>query len=58
MEEKILRKAKTHKGRKYLESLEPMIVEKEKKAVFLKGTKTSESVTKVMQDLVNFIYLI
>jgi len=37
------KKAKTHKGRKYLENLKAKIFEKEKKTVFMKGTQNLRS---------------
>eukprot|EP01015_Nassula_variabilis_P019404 TRINITY_DN3276_c0_g1_i1.p1 TRINITY_DN3276_c0_g1~~TRINITY_DN3276_c0_g1_i1.p1 ORF type:complete len:341 (+),score=62.78 TRINITY_DN3276_c0_g1_i1:66-1088(+) len=46
-----IKKAKTHKGKKYLESKEPHLVEKEKKTLFVKGKKTNETVSGFMQDI-------
>jgi hypothetical protein len=37
----LIKKAKTHKGRKYLESKEPQLVEGKKQAIFVKGLKAS-----------------
>jgi hypothetical protein len=56
MENLDLKKAKTHKGRKHLEDLLPKLVEGPKKTLFVKGNKTSETVTKAMKDLVNTYY--
>ncbi len=47
-----LKKARTHKGRKHLDELKPKLVEGPKKTLFIKGNKTSESVTQAMRDLV------
>jgi len=52
------KKAKTHKGRKHLDALKPKLVEGPKKTLFIKGNKTSEFVTKAMQDLVKKILIL
>jgi len=44
-------KAKTHKGRKILESKEPQLFEGAKKSIFVRGKKCSESVLQLMKDL-------
>ena len=41
---KLIRKAKTHKGRKFLESKAPQIVEGKKTCIFVKGQKASATV--------------
>jgi ribosome production factor 2 len=46
------KKARTHKGRKHLDALKPKLVEDPKKTVFIKGNKTSETITSAMHDLV------
>ena len=51
---KIIKKAKTRKGKKILEALEPKIIEGPKKTVFLKATKTSEVITTLLKDLVTY----
>ena len=37
----VKRRAKTHKGRKILESKEPKLIEDPKKSIIIKGNKTS-----------------
>lgn len=39
--DKFGRKAKTHKGRKYLQQFEPTTKETTRKSLFLKGSKVS-----------------
>lgn len=46
-------KPKTHKGRQFLDERAPKLVENTKKTMFVKGTKTSETVTRAMTDLVS-----
>jgi len=45
------RKAKTHKGRKIMESREAKLIEDPKLSIFLKGTKTSQVCMDLMKDL-------
>ena len=45
------RKAKTHKGRKIMESREAMTFENPKKCVMIKGNKTSEKCMALIRDL-------
>ena len=44
-------KAKTHKGRKILESKEAQLFEGPKKSIILRGKKTSQEVLDLMKDL-------
>jgi ribosome production factor 2 len=46
------KKAKTHRGRKHLDELKPRLIEGPKKTLFIKGNKTSETVTHAMHTLV------
>jgi hypothetical protein len=46
------KKARTHKGRKIIDDMKPKAVEGPKQTLFLKGNKTSETVTKALQNLV------
>ena len=52
------RKAKTHKGRKILEKRKGVINEDPKAMLFIKGSKTSETLTSCMKELVHLIALI
>jgi len=45
------RKAKTHKGRKIMESKEAKLIEDAKKSIMIKGNKTSQIVLDLMKDL-------
>lgn len=40
--EETLRKAKTHKGRQYLQKFESQMLENERKTLFLKGQRSSK----------------
>jgi len=46
-------KPKTHKGKQFLEERAPKLVENPKKAMFIRGNKTSEIVVRAMTDLVS-----
>ena len=46
------KKARSHKGRKIIDDLKPKEVEGPKQTLFVKGNKTSELVTKTLQNLV------
>ena len=46
------RKAKTHKGRRFLDQFKPKLHEDPRKCLILKGNKTSEWVTKAMDYFV------
>ena len=46
------RKAKTHKGRRFLDQFKPKLVEDPKKCLILKGNKTTDKVTKAMEYMV------
>ena len=46
------RKAKTHKGRRFLDKYKPKLNEDPKKCLLLKGSKTTQQVTDVMEYLV------
>ena len=50
--EPIVKKAKTHKGRKILAQREAKLEEGPRKTLFLKSTKTSETISKISRDLV------
>jgi|TARA_B110000285_G_C15032801_1_gene567646 ribosome production factor 2 len=47
----IVKKTKTHKGRKIIENREAKIIENPKKSIVLKGSKTSQMVSDLMKDL-------
>lgn len=49
---KLIRKAKTHKGRKLLEKKQPQLVEGKKTAIFIKGKKSSLVVQNLMRDII------
>ena len=49
----VKRKAKTQKGKKYLESKEGNLKEGVKNTLFLRGNKTIERVNNYMKDLVS-----
>lgn len=53
-EEIIIKKAKTHKGRKVLSEKAEKLVESVRKTLFLKATKTSEIASKLSHELVFF----
>ena len=46
------RKAKTHKGKVLLQKYQPQINEQLRNTVFLRGTKSSDKISNVMQFLV------
>jgi ribosome production factor 2 len=50
----LISKAKTKRGKRFLENREPKVVENVKKAVFIKGGKTNECVTKALKNFVGF----
>lgn len=50
--EPIVKKAKTHKGRKILAEREAKLEEGPRKTLFLKSTKTSETISKISHELV------
>ena len=45
------RKAKTHKGRKILQNRLPKAEEGIRKTLFLKSTKTSETISELMEEI-------
>ncbi len=49
----MISKAKTKRGKRFLENREPKVVENVKKAVFIKGGKTNECVTKALKNFVS-----
>lgn len=53
IEKTVLRKPTTRKGKKILEAREPKEIEGPRQTLFMKGTKTSESVQGVLKDFVN-----
>lgn len=48
-----MNKPKTHKGRKYIESLKPKLVEDIKKTLFMKGKKDGKLSGDFYQDIVS-----
>ncbi len=48
------KKAKSHKGRRHLDAFKPKPVEDPKVTLFLRGNKTTETVTSALHDLVTF----
>ena len=52
------KKAKTHKGRLYLESFDAKIVENPKECLFLNTKDSSEIMRMVLSDLVNINLLL
>lgn len=46
------RKAKTHKGRRFLDKYKPKLHEDPKRCLILKGSKTTQQVTDAMEYLV------
>jgi len=50
--EEFSKKAKSHKGRKILTAREAKLEEGPRKTLFLKSTKTSDSISKLSHDLV------
>lgn len=51
----VLRRAKTHKGRRLLDAKEPKLVENSKTTMFIRGGRTSETVTQALKDLVSIL---
>lgn len=49
----VSRRAKTPKGRRFLEAREPKLVENTKTTMFIRGGRTSEIVTQALKDLVS-----
>jgi len=47
------RKAKTHRGKRELERRGPRLIENTKQGLFLRGTKCSETVKKLLKDIVS-----
>lgn len=47
------RRAKTHKGKRYLDKKEAKLVENTKTTMFIRGGRTSEIVTQSLKDLVS-----
>jgi ribosome production factor 2 len=47
----IIKKKKSHKGRKIIEDREAKIVENPKKSILVKGNKTSQMITELIKDL-------
>ncbi|VDM95323.1 unnamed protein product [Thelazia callipaeda] len=48
---KVYRKAKTRRGKRFLEERQPKVVENEKKALLIRGGKTSKTVSDALADL-------
>jgi hypothetical protein len=46
------RKAKTHKGRRYLDKFKPQIKEETRNCLLLRGNKTTEVVNKALEYFV------
>jgi len=53
-------KPKTKRGKRFLQSREPKVIENVKQAMFIKGGRTSEIVTKSLKQFViwNFIFFL
>ena len=49
------RKAKTHKGRRFLDQFKAKVREDQRQCLILKGNKTSEKVTRAMDYFVIFL---
>ena len=47
----IIKKKKSHKGRKIIEEREAKIVENPKRSILVKGNKTSQMITELIKDL-------
>lgn len=45
------RKAKTRRGKRFLENRQPKVIENDKMALIIKGGKTNEKVTSALADL-------
>lgn len=54
----VFRRAKTPKGRRFLEAREPKLVENTKTTMFIRGGRTSETVTQALKDLVSDFQLL
>ncbi len=52
------RKAKTHKGRKIIESKQPKVYEDPKNSLFINTSNSNEILRMVMNDLVIYINLV
>ncbi len=52
----LFRKAKTKRGKRFLENREPKVIENVKKAMFIKGGKTNECVTKALKNFVSLVF--
>ena len=50
----IIRRPKTHRGKRAVEQRAPKDVENTKTAVFIRGGRTSETVTQALKDLVSY----
>lgn len=49
-----IRRPKTHRGKRVIEQRAPKDVENTKTALFIRGGRTSETVTQAMKDLVSY----
>jgi len=49
----LIRRPKTHRGKRAIEQRAPKDVENTKTALFIRGGRTSETVTQAMKDLVS-----
>lgn len=49
----LLSKPKTKRGKRFLENRDPKVVENVKRAMFIKGGRTSEKITKALKQFVN-----
>jgi hypothetical protein len=52
----IHRKPKTKRGKRFLEGRESKVVENVKKAMFIKGGRTNEAVSKALKEMVFYVY--
>lgn len=50
-------KAKTQRGKRVIEDKSPKVVENTKRALFIRGGRTSELVTQALKDLVSCIVI-
>ena len=49
-----IRRPKTHRGKRAIEQRAPKDLENTKTALFIRGGRTSETVTQAMKDLVSY----
>ena len=49
---KLIKKAKTHKGRKFIEKRAPQLIEGKKTAIFIRGKKCSQVIQDLMREMI------